>query len=138
MSDSRAAARCYFNLNSQKASPFKRRGFFMAAARPTKNEELRTKNSRAAAPNLNFNFSSTFNFQKTLPLPRRVFLFLSLSLAPLRLCVSLYQAWMNASYRTSIFYLQVSAIGGCAGFPISKFNTINTGSKTPFPRNVYP
>ena len=53
MSDSRAAARCYFNLNSQKASPFKRRGFFMAAARPTKNEELRTKNSRAAAPNFN-------------------------------------------------------------------------------------
>ena len=49
MSDSRNAARCYFNLNSQKTSPFKRRGFFMAVARPTKNEELRTKNSRNAA-----------------------------------------------------------------------------------------
>jgi len=40
-------------FNSQKTSPFKRRGFFMAVARTTKNEELRTKNSRAAAPNFN-------------------------------------------------------------------------------------
>ena len=42
MSDSRNAARCYFNLNSQKTSPVTRRGFFMAVARA--NQERGTKN----------------------------------------------------------------------------------------------
>jgi hypothetical protein len=43
MSDSRAAARCYFSLNSQKALPLKRRGFFVLALK-SKNQERGTKN----------------------------------------------------------------------------------------------
>jgi len=71
--------------NSQKASPFNRRGFFMAVARTTKNKELRTKNSRAAAPNFNCRFAALLHQKSFIPhQPRGLPLTKSVSLMPLR------------------------------------------------------